>query len=204
MKQPTFFLLTAFILLSSTLAACSSPKSQAAEGKPKGSVHQFTMETIDGEEQSLEAYKGKVLVMVNVASKCGYTPQYEQLQAFYEKYKDKGVVVMGFPANNFMNQEPGTDEEIKQFCTENYDVSFPMFSKISVKGSDQHPLYGYLTSEKKNGVLDTKVSWNFNKFLVNQDGQVIKHYNSPVEVTSKAFHEDLEALLEQTSQASRP
>jgi len=187
---------TALMLAAGTLAACSSPKSHAAEGTPKGSVHQFAMETIDGGEQSLADYQGKVVVMVNVASKCGYTPQYEQLQAFYEEYKDRGVVVMGFPANNFMGQEPGTDEEIKQFCTENYDVTFPMFSKISVKGSDQHPLYTYLTSAEKNGVLDAEVSWNFNKFLIDPDGKVVKHYNSPTEVTSAAFRQDVEALLE--------
>lgn len=114
------------------------------------SLYEFKMKNIDGSEVSLETYKGKVVMIVNTASKCGYTPQYEQLQAVYDKYKDKDFVILGFPANNFLGQEPGTDTEIKEFCTLKYKVTFPMFSKISVKGADQHPLYTYLTNEKSN------------------------------------------------------
>ena len=111
------------------------------------SVHDFSLDSIDGEATSLADYKGKVLLMVNVASRCGFTPQYKGLEALYRQYKDKGLVVMGFPANNFGAQEPGTDTEIKAFCSRNFDVTFPMFSKISVKGTDTHPLYEYLTDK---------------------------------------------------------
>ncbi|MDP5172004.1 MAG: glutathione peroxidase [Bacteroidia bacterium] len=132
------------------------------------SVHSFTMTSLQGEEVSLGDYAGKVVVIVNVASKCGLTPQYEDLQRFYTEYADRGVVVLGFPANNFAGQEPGTNEEIAQFCSANYGVSFPMFSKISVKGKEQHPLYQFL--EEATG---EKPGWNFHKYLINQEGQVV-------------------------------
>jgi len=134
------------------------------------SVHQFTMTNIDGESVSLEQYKGKVILIVNTASKCGLTPQYKDLEALYEAKKDEGLVILGFPANNFASQEPGSDTEIAAFCEKNYGVSFPMFSKISVKGKDMHPLYQFLTQKAKNGVEDSEVSWNFQKYLLDQNG----------------------------------
>ena len=138
------------------------------------SVHEFTMQTIDGKPAPLGSYKGKVLLLVNVASKCGYTPQYAGLESLYERYKDKGLVVVGIPANNFGGQEPGSNEEIKSFCTRNYNVTFPMMSKVSVKGDDKTPLYQYLTQNAG------EVKWNFTKFLVGKDGRVITKFDSAV------------------------
>ena len=134
------------------------------------SVHEFTLQTIDGQPAPLSAYKGKAVLFVNVASKCGYTPQYAGLQSLYSKYKDKGLVIVGVPANNFGGQEPGTNEEIAQFCSVNYDVTFPLFSKISVKGSGQAPLYQYLTKEAPH---HGEIQWNFHKFLVDKNGAVV-------------------------------
>ncbi len=145
---------------------------------PEKSVYDFTMKNIDGVDTKLSDYKGKVSMIVNTASKCGYTPQYEGLQAMYEKYKDKGFVVLGFPANNFMGQEPGTEAEIKEFCTTKFKVSFPMFAKISVKGEDQHPLFNFLTNKQVNGDLGGDVSWNFNKFLVDKNGKLVARFGS--------------------------
>lgn len=139
------------------------------------SIHDFEMKAIDGETVSMADYEGKVLLVVNVASRCGFTPQYEGLQALHEKYDGKGLVVMGFPANNFGGQEPGTDAEIKAFCNRSYGVSFPMFSKISVKGADKHPLYEFLTASGE------EVPWNFTKFLIGKDGQVIRRFEPDVE-----------------------
>ena len=136
-------------------------------------VYDFTMNSIDGQPVQLSAYKGKVLLLVNVASKCGYTPQYSALESVYEKYKDRGLVIVGFPANNFGAQEPGTNAEIKTFCTRKYNVSFPMMSKVSVKGADTTPLYQYLTSEPKTG---GEIQWNFTKFLIGRDGNVIARF----------------------------
>jgi glutathione peroxidase len=144
------------------------------------SAHEFTMKTIDGNEQPLSAYKGKVALFVNVASRCGFTSQYKGLEALYKKYADKGLVVLGFPANNFGGQEPGTNAEIKQFCQRTYGVSFPMFAKVSVKGSDQTPLYGYLTSEEANAETAGDIRWNFTKFLVDANGKVIGRFESRV------------------------
>ena len=135
------------------------------------SVYEFTMNSIDGQPLPLSNFKGKVLLIVNVASFCGFTPQYEQLEAVYEKYKDQGFVIAGFPANNFGAQEPGTNEEIKTFCSRKYNVKFPIYSKISVKGPDKAPLYQYLT-ETSGG----EIKWNFTKFLVDKNGKVVKRY----------------------------
>lgn len=148
-----------------------------AAGK-EDSVHDFTMTDIDGKDVKLKAYKGKVALLVNVASKCGYTPQYEGLQRIYDKYKDQGFVVLGFPANNFGGQEPGSNEEIKEFCTLKYKTTFPMFAKISVKGEDQHPLYKYLTGADTNPNFAGDIKWNFGKFLVDQKGRVIARFDS--------------------------
>ena len=135
--------------------------------------YSFTVKTIDGEEISLAQFKGKKVLVVNVASKCGHTPQYEDLQKLYEEYGGDDFTIIGFPANNFLRQEPGTNEEIKEFCTINYGVTFPMMAKISVKGKDIHPLYEWLTKEENNGVMDAKVSWNFQKFMIDENGELV-------------------------------
>ena len=136
------------------------------------SFYDFTVKDIDGNDFALEQLKGKKVMVVNVASKCGHTPQYEQLQAIYEKYGGDDFVIIGFPANNFMKQESGTDQEIKEFCTFEYGVTFPMMSKISVKGKDMADIYQWLTKEELNGFADSKVKWNFQKYLVNEEGQL--------------------------------
>jgi len=138
------------------------------------SIHQFKVTDIEGKEFNLASLKGKKVMIVNTASKCGLTPQYEQLETLYQKYKGSNFVIVGFPANNFMGQEPGSNEEIASFCQKNYGVTFPMMSKISVKGKDQHPLYTFLTQKKYNGFDDSKVTWNFQKYLINAQGQVEK------------------------------
>jgi glutathione peroxidase len=153
------------------------------------SIHEFQMKTLKGDTVSLGDYQGKVLLVVNVASRCGYTPQYEGLQKLHEKYADKGVVVMGFPANNFGSQEPGSDAEIQTFCQRNYGVSFPMFSKISVKGGDKHPLYQFLT---KGG---DEVPWNFTKFLVGKDGKVVRRFEPGVEPLSSELTAAIDKAL---------
>jgi cytochrome c peroxidase len=145
----------------------------------------FSLPDIDGESVDLNQLKGKVVMMVNVASKCGLTPQYEALQALYDRYSATGLVVLGFPANNFRDQEPGTDAEIKKFCTSNYGVTFPMFSKISVIGEDQHPLYAYLTDENTNPGFSGDIQWNFTKFLINREGKVIARFSPKTEPNSK-------------------
>lgn len=151
-----------------------SPTAAPAEK----SMYEFTMKDIDGKDIKLDAYKGKVVMVVNVASKCGYTPQYEGLEAIYKKYKDQGFVILGFPANNFMGQEPGTEKEIKEFCSTKYGVTFPMFSEISVTGKDQHPLYTYLTSKESNPRFGGDISWNFNKFLFDRGGNIVARFGS--------------------------
>lgn len=138
------------------------------------SIHQFKVTDIEGDEFDLATLKGKKVMIVNTASKCGLTPQYEQLEKMYQKYKDKSFIIVGFPANDFMSQEPGSNEEIAAFCQKNYGVSFPMMQKISVKGKEQHPLYTFLTEKKYNGLEDNKVSWNFQKYLINENGQLEK------------------------------
>ncbi len=138
------------------------------------SIHQFKVEDIDGNSFDLASLKGKKVMIVNTASKCGLTPQYEQLQSLYEQFKDSNFVVIGFPANNFMSQEPGTNEQIVEFCQKNYGVTFPMMAKISVKGKDQHELYKFLTSKKLNGVEDSEVQWNFQKYLIDEEGKLVK------------------------------
>ncbi len=158
-------------------------------------VHDFTVKDIDGKDVSLNQYKGKVLLIVNVASLCGNTPQYKDIEALYEKYQGMGLVVLGFPANNFMGQEPGTDSEIKSFCTKNYDVKFPMFSKISVKGDKIDPLYSYLTQKSENGVIDAPVTWNFQKFLVNKDGMVVASFDPRKKVTEQEVISAIEEAL---------
>src|SRR5580698_7210851 len=158
------------------------------------SVYEFTLNSIDGAPAPLAAYKGKVLLLVNVASKCGFTPQYKELEAVYEKYKDQGLVVIGFPANNFGAQEPGTNEEIKTFCSRKYNVTFPMYSKISVKGADIAPLYAYLTKETGAGMTGD-IKWNFTKFLVDRNGKVVQRFESAVTPDSKELTAAIEKQL---------
>ena len=136
-------------------------------------LHDFVVKDINGKDFDLATLKGKKVLVVNVASKCGLTPQYEDLQALYDKYKNSGFVVIGFPANNFMGQEPGTNSEIMEFCSVNYGVTFPMMDKISVKGKDQSPLYKWLTNKSENGIIDQKVTWNFQKFMVDEEGHLV-------------------------------
>ncbi|MFQ5411362.1 MAG: glutathione peroxidase [Phycisphaerae bacterium] len=146
------------------------------EDKKKAPALNFKMKSIDGKERDLKAYHGNVILMVNVASNCGLTPQYEGLQALYEKYAEKGFVILGFPANNFGHQEPGTNEEIKAFCTSRYQVTFPMFAKVSVRGKEICPLYQYLTDEKAKHGQGGLIPWNFTKFIINRKGEVVKRF----------------------------
>lgn len=163
---------------------------------PEKGIYEFTMKNIDGQDVKLDTYKGKVVMIVNTASKCGYTPQYEGLQAMYDKYKDKGFVILGFPANNFMGQEPGTEAEIKEFCTTKYKVTFPMFAKISVKGEDQHPLYNFLTNKATNPDFAGDISWNFNKFLIGRSGKVVARFGSKDKPDAETVVAAVEKYLE--------
>jgi len=150
----------------------SSDITNAQESNRK-SFHDFTVYSIDGKEYPLSQLKGKKVLVVNTASKCGYTPQYEDLEKLYETYGGDNFTIIGFPANNFMSQEPGTNEEIQQFCTTKYGVTFPMMAKISVKGNDIDPLYSWLTSKEENGVMDAPVKWNFQKFMIDENGNLV-------------------------------
>jgi glutathione peroxidase len=141
-------------------------------------VYDFTLKNSKGQDVKLEEFRGKVVMLVNVASKCGYTPQYDGLQKIYERYRERGFTILGFPANNFGAQEPGTNEEIQEFCRINYGVTFPVFAKISVKGDDKHPLYKYLTERETNPEFAGEIKWNFNKFLVGRDGRIVARFDS--------------------------
>ncbi len=157
------------------------------------SVYGFEAKTIDGQTQSLDAYRGKTLLIVNVASKCGFTPQYKGLEAMYKKLHDKGLVVLGFPCDQFGHQEPGDENEIKNFCSLSYDVSFPLFAKIDVNGDNAHPLYKYLKSASP-GILGTEaIKWNFTKFLIDKNGNVVKRYGSVD--TPEKIEKDVAGLL---------
>jgi len=161
-----------------SLALVTNALAQDSKSLNDKNFHDFTVETIDGESFDLASLKGKKVLVVNTASKCGYTPQYADLQKLYERYGNQDFTVIGFPANNFANQEPGTDQEIQSFCQENYGVTFPMMSKISVKGDDQHPLYHWLTNKQYNDKMDSKVKWNFQKYLINEEGELVKVFYS--------------------------
>jgi glutathione peroxidase len=156
-------------------------------------LYAIEVQSISGEKMTLESYRGKVLLIVNTASKCGFTSQYEGLQALYDQYSARGFVVLGFPSNQFMGQEPGTEEEIQSFCSLNYGVSFPLFSKIDVKGADQHPLYQRLTSDPLFG---GGISWNFNKFLIGRDGQVVGRFGSRTKPQDPALIQAIEQALQ--------
>ncbi len=149
----------------------------------KQTIYQFKVEDLSGKTFDFASLKGKKILVVNTASKCGYTPQYKDLEALYKKYKNQNFVIIGFPANNFGQQEPGTNKEIATFCELNYGVSFPMMSKISVKGKDMHPLYQFLTQKSKNGLKDSEVEWNFQKYLINEKGELEKVLLSAVKPT---------------------
>jgi glutathione peroxidase len=141
--------------------------------QPAKSFYDFTVKTIDDQDFPLSKLKGKKVLVVNTASKCGYTPQYAELEKLYKEYGGDHFIIIGFPANNFMGQEPGSNEEIETFCRENYGVTFPMMAKISVKGKDMHPLYQWLTSKSLNGVMDSQVKWNFQKYLIDEKGRLV-------------------------------
>jgi glutathione peroxidase len=158
-------------------------------------IHEFTLNSIDGQPVPLAQFKGKVVLLVNVASRCGFTPQYAGLEALYGKYKNRGLVVLGFPANNFLRQEPGTNEAIKAFCSTKYGVTFPMFAKVSVKGTEQTPLYQFLTDRKANPSTGGAIGWNFTKFLADRDGKVVARFASKVAPESAELIDAVEAAL---------
>lgn len=189
-----------FLLASATSAvmALIGRKTAQAEAAPASTATgplDFTMKDIDGKDVALSTYKGKVLLFVNVASKCGLTPQYEQLVALKSKYGEKGFEILGFPANNFMGQEPGSEAEIKTFCQTKYKVNFQMFSKISVKGGDIHPLYRYLTAKDTDPQFPGDINWNFEKFLIGRDGKVINRFNPKVKPDNEEVLKAVEAAL---------
>jgi glutathione peroxidase len=164
MAKISFIIISIFIFMATGTSA-------------QKNFHSFTVKTLQGETFDLSTLKGKKVLVVNTASKCGLTPQYEALQALYEQYGNDNFVIIGFPANNFMNQEPGTAEEIMEFCSENYGVTFPMMEKISVKGKDIHPVYQWLTEASENGVMDSSVSWNFQKYLIDENGRLVEKFS---------------------------
>ncbi|HVT88424.1 MAG TPA: glutathione peroxidase [Tepidisphaeraceae bacterium] len=167
-----------------------------ADDKPTTSVFGFTMKSLAGEDVNLAQYQGKVVMVVNTASKCGFTPQYKDLEALYEKYKDKGFVILGFPANNFGKQEPGTDAQIAEFCKDNYSVSFPMFSKISVLEPDKAAIYKYLTTQPQEKTKESgEVKWNFEKFLIGKDGKLVSRWRSPITPMSNDVVQTIETEL---------
>jgi glutathione peroxidase len=166
-----------------------------AEEQSMNSICDFEMINIQGDTLKLSEYAGKVILVVNTASKCGFTYQYEGLEKLYKTYKDSGFVILGFPANNFLKQEPGNNEEIAEFCSINYGVTFPMFSKISVKGKNMHPLYNYLTSKDTNPEFGGKITWNFNKFLISKEGKIINRFGSREKPESKKIIEAIEGEL---------
>jgi glutathione peroxidase len=196
--KKSFALVAAVVVAIASLSIVKAISLKSERPAPESaytSVYDFTMNDIDGKPVKLDAYKGKVVLLVNVASKCGYTPQYEGLQAIYAKYKDRGFVILGFPANNFLGQEPGTNEEIKQFCALKYNVTFPLFAKISVKGEDKHPLYKFLTDKTTNPEFGGEISWNFNKFLVDKNGKILARFSSGDKPESEKVTQAIEQAL---------
>jgi glutathione peroxidase len=183
--------MSAFLLLS----APPGPVSAADSAKKPASILDFHVKDIDGKEIDLAKYQGKVLLVVNTASQCGYTPQYKELEAVYEKFKAQGFEVLAFPANEFGAQEPGSDEQIKEFCSATYHVSFPLFSKIVVKGKDIHPLYDFLTSESTNPKFAGQIPWNFTKFLISRKGEVIARFQPGDKPLSPKVVESIEKSL---------
>ena len=177
MKRLAIFACSIMLLAScQNHAQTKASKNKTEKTTPMSAqnIYQFKVTDLYGKEFDFSSLKGKKVIIVNTASKCGLTPQYKDLEALYQQYKNDGLVIVGFPANNFAGQEPGTNEEIAEFCERNYGVSFPMMDKISVKGSDMAPIYQFLTQKSKNGVQDSKVEWNFQKYLINEKGELEK------------------------------
>lgn len=187
-----FLIATACSQADNTTRKTATDKQAVTENAETTDYRQIPLQTIDGDTTSLAAFKGKVVLAVNVASKCGYTPQYEGLQELYSTYGDSGLVVVGIPANNFGGQEPGTNEEILDFCTSRYSVNFPMMAKISVKGDNQHPLYTYLTRESP---YSGEIKWNFTKFLFDRQGQVVARFEPKTAPTDPAVVDKVKELL---------
>ncbi len=160
------------------------------------SIYDYSLKTIDGQPMPLSSLKGKVVMLVNVASRCGYTPQYAGLESLYEKHKDQGFLIVGIPANNFGSQEPGTNAEIKTFCKSKYDVTFPMMSKVSVKGSDEVPLYEYLTDKTAKPTTGGEIQWNFTKFLVGRDGKILERFEPAVAPNDPALNAAVEKAVQ--------
>ena len=178
----------AFLSLTAALICASFGFRRPFQNEAK--IYGFELRTLEGEKTSLAKYKGKKMLLVNVASECGYTPQYKNLQALQDKFSDK-LVVIGFPANNFGGQEPGNAKQIREFCTKNYGVTFPIMEKISVKGADAHPLYKYLSNKAENGVCDQAPGWNFCKYLIDENGRIVKFFSSKTDPMS----EEITSLL---------
>ena len=212
MRAPAHLLTALALVCASGLVATS----QAAEGDPPAtaapsekedpptSVLDFKVKDIDGKEVKLgDKYKGKVLLLVNTASKCGYTPQYADLEAVYKKYHEKGLEILAFPSNDFGGQEPGSEAEIKYFCSTTYKVTFPLFAKMPVKGEEKSPLYAFLTDQKRDPKSGGEIKWNFTKFLVNRNGDVISRYESAVKPTDESVAQAIEkALAEKAAPAA--
>ena len=192
MKKIAVAVFGVFVLFSSQSNAQSDLKSASEVKIPD--LYNYKVKGIDGKEISLSQFKGKKILIVNTASKCGYTPQYKELEELYQTYKSNNFVIIGFPANNFGAQEPGTNAEIMTFCTKNYGVTFPMMEKISVKGKDMAELYQFLTQQKRNGVMDSEVKWNFQKYFINSKGQLVTVLDSEVSPMSP----EITALIEKT------
>ena len=190
----------AMVVLCLAVAAAAvfgAPSTSSASAS--GSIYDFTMKDIDGKQVNLTDFRGKVVLVVNVASRCGFTPQYEGLQKLYLKYQQQGFVILGFPANNFGFQEPGTNAEIKTFCSAKYNVTFPIFSKISVKGEDMDPLYKYLTDKATNPQYGGDIKWNFNKFLIDRKGNILARFEPPVKPDSDQMVQAIEKALQSGS-----
>lgn len=176
MKKIAFLACSVILLLSSQVQAQTSKNKLSKTDKvmAKENIYQFKVQDLSGDTFDFASLKGKKVMIVNTASKCGLTPQYKDLEAIYKEYKDKGFVIVGFPANNFASQEPGTNKEIETFCQQNYGVTFPMMDKVSVKGKDMCEVYKFLTEKSKNGLQDSEVEWNFQKYLINEQGELVK------------------------------
>lgn len=193
----TRILASTLLAMLGAVAVAADEKTGDATARQAQSPLDFKVADIDGKETDLSRYKGKVVLLVNVASKCGLTPQYEGLQKLYDAHKDKGLVVVGFPANDFKGQEPGTNEQIKEFCTGKYNVTFPMMSKVAVLGPDKAPLYKFLTEEPTAGQFAGDVKWNFTKFLVGRDGKVVARFEPKTKPTDPQVTEAIEKALQQ-------
>jgi len=180
-------------LFSSLLITCCTLLMSATLSAEDSNLYTIPLKDIDGKDTSLKAYAGKAVLIVNVASECGFTPQYQGLEALYRKYKDKGLVVLGFPCNDFGGQEPGTNTEIKKFCSSRYEVTFPLFDKLHTKGPEQHPLYTALSGP--TSPVAGPVTWNFNKYLISRDGKILAHYESDVEPDSSTLTKAIEGAL---------